>query len=425
MEALHRRDAGLALQLARGLLQANPADPFPHFVMASAHAQMGQPGPARRSAAQAFRFADASPDKFQAAQLASRMALQEKRPTLAQIWLRRTAIHAPNDQVLDQVAKDYRLLRQINPWAFRLRGALRPSSNVNNGADTALQIIDGVPVIGYLSGSAQSLSGVIGTVDVSVFYRLQGTQSSKTTLGGRVYVQRVALSDSAKEQAPDVSGSDFASTFAEFQANHLWAVGPANRGGTAELGLNLGENWYGGARNFRFVRLSGGRSWQVSPRNRLRFRLSGEKRSKARSATYDAHILSGEAHFMRGMANGNRLNISAAFRDSDAAEANGTFKSASVRVGYDFGRPIGPVRLGAALTLGYSDYPKFWHPVIRWHPGGRQDQSAYVDVNMFFSDWDYAGFAPVLRLRAGRKTSTDTRFSSREFSVSLGVESTF
>ena len=44
---------------------------------------------------------------------------------------------------------------------------------------------------------------------------------------------------------------------------------------------------------------------------------------------------------------------------------------------------------------------------------------------MLFDQLDYAGFAPMLRLRAGRKSSNDSRYDIRELSVSLGIESKF
>lgn len=409
------------ITLARGLLEADAKDAEAHYLLARAYAQTGAAARGRRSAARAYRFSRFPQDKFQTAQLAARLAYAENRPMLSQIWLRRTVIHAPSPEVEELVARDYRAVRAANPWYFRLRADLRPSNNVNNGADTALQVIDGVPVTGFLSGAARALSGVIGTLDLYSSYRLHQGPRSATTLSGRYYAQRVELSAEAREQAPLLSRRDFNSTYAEATLRHRFAVGEA---GNAALGLSYGTSWYGGARAYDFARLSGERSWRLRGGQTLSVNGLLEDRHNARFGTNDARILELGAQFRQPLGNGDRLDFALALRESDARWFNGSYRSASLRAGYAFGRPVGPMRLSAGLVLGYTDFPIFRSGLFLV-PGGRQDQSIYGDVSMLFDQWDYAGFAPLLRLRAGRKSSNDSRYDIREFSVSLGIESKF
>ena len=422
--ALQSGDPGLAIQLSRGLLQANPKDPVAHYVIASAFAQLNQPRASRIAAARAYRFSDPGPDRFRAAQLAAQMAYAERRYSLAQIWLRRTAIHVETEDEKKLVARDYQLLRRQNPWSFRVQTDLRPSSNVNNGSDTALQIIDGVPVTGTLSGAARALSGLIGSVDLSTGYRLRANATSATTIGARLFVQRVALSGAAKDLAPDASGADYASTFAEMSLRHGFAVGPPERRGSGAVDLALGESWWGGERSYRFGRITAERAWALQPRTRLEIYALAERRFKSRYRVNDARVFGMGAEIGRAMANGDRLNVTVALRDTDAKSANGSFTSASLRTSYTFKRPVGPARLTAGLVLGYSDYPVFRSGLLLV-PGGRQDRSVYGDVSLFFDRYDYAGFAPLLRLRTGRKKSNDSRFTTRDLSVSLGIASKF
>lgn len=424
VEALKAGDPGLAIQVARGLLLANPQDPFAHYVIATAHANLNQPGPGRAAAAKAYRYSDTGPDKYRAAQLAARLAYQEQRPTLAQIWLRRTAIHAPNETDLELVGRDYKVLRAQNPWALRIRTDLRPSSNVNNGADTALQIIDGVPVAGVLGPTAQALSGIIGSLDLAATYRLRASQTSATSLGGRLYIERVALSSDAQAQAPLARNSMFGSTFAELSLRHGFLAGAPGKGGAGFVDLAIGESWYGEARSYRFGRLSLDRTWRLQNETTVRMNGLVEDRFDARYRSNGATILGLNAEFNRRLGNGDLLALSLALRDTDSVSANGTFQAASFRAAYSFDQPVGPVRLSAGLTLGYSDYPVYQSGLFLV-PGGRQDQSYYADVNMFFDQIDYAGFAPMLRIRAGRRRSNDSRFNSREVSVSLGIQSKF
>lgn len=420
--ALKAGKPDLAIQVAEGLLQADGGDAVAWFVIASAQAQANRPRDGRRAAAQAYRFSPPGPDRLQAAQMAARMAYAENRHSLAQLWLRRTALHVASEEERAQLAEDYRLLRRINPWAFRLQVDLSPSNNVNNGADTALQIIDGVPVIGTLSGEAQALSGLIGTADLDLSYRLRANATSATTLAGRLYLQRVALSDSAQEKAPRASGSDFASTYAEAALSHGFAVGA--QGGSALIEAAGGESWWAGARSYRFGRLRLERAWLIGADAWLRLSGSAERRFMALYAVNDARILGFGGQFSRVLGNGDRLTLSMALRDSQAESINGTFRSASLRAAYAFDQRFGPLRLSAGLTLGYSDYPEYRSGYFMV-PGGRQDQSIYGDLSLFFDRLDYAGFAPMLRLRSGRKSSNDSRFDTREITVSLGIESKF
>lgn len=414
----------LTLQLTKGLLQAQPKAPIVHYLQAAAYAQTNRPVQGRQAAARAYRYAETPSDKFQAAQLAARLAVYSDQPTLAQVWLRRTAIHAPDETSQKFIAQDYKALRRINPWSFRLRLEAKPSSNVNNGSDTALQIIDGVPVTGTLRGGALALSGLIGVFDLATSYRLRETQKTRTTVSGRLYVQRVSLSSEAKATAPMVTGSDYASTFAEVSLRHAFATGPETRRGFAGGDVTLGTSWFGGERSYNFARLAGDRTWRLAGGRHLVLDALYENRFSARYGSNDADVFGVGARLATPLDNGDLFTLSMALRDTRAKWRNGTFRAASLRADYGFGRPVGPVQLSAGLVLGYADYPSFVSGVFLV-PGGRQDKSVYGDLNMFFDRLDYAGFAPMLRLRAGRKSSNDSRFDIEELSLSLGIESKF
>lgn len=424
VHALRENKPGLAMQVATGLLQADPKDPVAHYVIAMANARMNRPGAARKAAARAYRFAEPGAARFRSAQLAARMAYAENKPTTAQFWLRRSALHAPNPKAEAVVARDYRILRQKNPWSFRLRADLRPSSNVNKGSDAALQIIDGIPVTGVLGGAARALSGVIGSVDLNAGYRLRADETSATTLSGRIYAQRVALSDEARAIAPTVENSDFASTFAEVTLRHGFVVGGAPARGIASVEASFGESWYGGDRSFTFGRIGAERRWRVGDGGHVKLNALVERRFNARFAANDAQVLGIGGEWGRELGNGDRLTLGFALRDTDAEHPNGTFTAASLRATYAMDQAVGPMMISGGLTLGYTDYPQFRSGIF-WVPGGRQDQSVYGDLNLFFHEMDYAGFAPMLRIRAGRKDSNDSRYAMQEFSVSLGIESKF
>lgn len=423
-QALDNGDPGLAVRIGKGLLKADPKDPLAYYIIASGYAQLNDPVLARRAAGYAYRFSPPGPNRFEAAQLAARMAFDSGHYSLSQLWLRRTAIHAERDADVDRIARDYKLLRRINPWSLRLRADLRPSDNVNNGSDTSLNIIDGVPDGGTISASARALSGTIASLDVAPAYRLTAGARSATFLAARLYVERVALSESAKALAPRATGSDFASTYGELSLSHAIALGAPDSGGSLRFGLALGESWYGGERSYRFARLEAERGWRLAGGADLVLRAAVETRDKARFRSDDADILGFGLAYGRTLPNGDEIDLTIALRDARAASVNGTYDSASMRLAYAPDQRVGPARLAIGLVVGTTRYDTFIASLFR-PPTQRTDTSLYGDVTLVFDRFDYAGFVPTLRLRTGQKTSNFSRFESRELSLSLGIGSRF
>ena len=411
----------LAYKIAKGLLQADPKSSFAYFVLANAQAQMGQTDAARRSAARSYRFADTKVNHFEAAELAARLAYAGKHPTLTQLWLRRAVQNAPDKQIEAQLARDFGRVRAENPFSFSLRGGIRPSSNINNGANTAVQTIDGSPIVGTLSGDAQALSGIIGHMDASVRYRLRGTKRSRTEISARLYTQRVALSSSARRLASTSSNSDFGSTFFEVGAAHSFAIG--DQGGSGDVAVAAGQYWSGGNAAYRFVRVETGRKWQINNQTRLSLRGTYERRFSARSALLDSDVIGVIAGVHHRLKWGDQISLSLNVRDTDGDYSNTRNLSTTFSARYSFGEQLGPAKVSAGIVVGEADYPDFralFHPSV-----GRDDKSVYADVNLFFPDLDYAGFAPTVRVRAGRKSSNISRYDTRELSVSLGIQSKF
>lgn len=420
VEALRNGNAALAAEMANGLIVAEPRAAYPHAILARAHQMTGDHTAARKSAARAFALAPPGPDRFVMGQLAARTAVAADRPGLAQFWLRRTAIHAP-EAAKAAIAEDYSALRRMNPLSFRLDASLRPSSNVNNGSETAFQVIDGVPVTGALSGAAQALSGTVGSLDLNLRYRLHATDDALTAIGARLYSRRVALSDSAKGLAPTAANRDFSADFGEVSLQHGFAAG---RDRIINLSMAAGQAAYGGRSTFRFVRTGAEHSWLLQDDARFSFGVALENRNGVASSRFDARALSVGLQFARPMANGDRLTLALGLRDTDAVFVNDRARAISLRAGYGLGAPVGAVSLSGALSLGFSDFPDYMSGFIVV-PGGRQETSIQAEITARLDRMDYAGFVPELSLRAGRTGSNDSRFDTRELSVAIGIGSKF
>jgi hypothetical protein len=422
-QALRTGNPETTLLLTQGLIQANPRDGVAYYLRANAYAQIGQPSNARKAVARAYRLGVNSTQKFEAAQLAARLAVQEEKPGLAQLWLRRTAIHSPTEAADKGIARDYTILRRINPWSFRLSGSIEPSDNVNNGAESPANLINGEPAFGLpFSGSALALSGVVGTLDLRVAYRLRASKTSETSLSTRLYLQRVNLSDSARAAAPAASDSDFAFNYAEVSVSHGFRAGPKDKGGTARLGLDIGVAEYGGSKIYDFARLSGSRKWHLSSKTALEISGNVEYRD-APLRTLDATVYSLQATWQQAVGKGNRLDLTLGLRDSQATSVNGTSTSTSLRAVYRLGRKIGPARVQAGFGVAATDYPAYnlFLPVA----GGRQDEAWDANIDFVFEDVDYAGFAPRLSIRTSQTESNISRFSTEQLTVTLGIASKF
>jgi len=423
VQSLSAGNPKLAIRIAKGLLKADPKDRDAYMLLTAGYAQLGRPAAARKAAARAYRFSDSKAAKLNAADIVARTAMAENKPTLTQLWLRRAALHAENEDVKKLIARDYARVRQINPFGFRIRTSVQPSNNVNNGADSALQVIDGNPdVVGILSPSAQALSGTVATFDTILSYRLGQTDRSETRLGGRLYTRQVYLSSEAEEKAPEAENSDFGSTYAELSLKRAQAWGEDGRLG---YGAAIGRSWYADEESFDFARLTLDRGLPLNERNYLSFDSGIEHRWSAYHAVFDETRLTLGTRLSHKLENGDRFGVSLALQHVDGDHVNTLSRSATVRGTYSFAKQLGPAQVSASLTLGISDFPDYTPGLGIEVPGGREDKSVYGDVSFFFSDYDYAGFAPTLRIRTGRRDSNVSRFDTNETSISLEIQSAF
>lgn len=420
--ALDQGQPDVTLQIVSSLLRVNPQDSHALLLASAANQAIGEPKFARRAASLAYRHSENKAQRLQAAQFAASSAFAEERPTLTQIWLRRAAQHAQTEEDAEAIARAYRRLRVVNPWSFYANLSIRPSSNINNGSNSAEQIIEGIPVVGQLSGGAQALSGLIGTLSFSTAYRLHADETSFTSLGFRTEVQRVSLSSEAQDLAPEVSSRDFSYTYAELSLDHTFVVGQ-RKGDHMRLGATAGGLWSPDDLEYTLVRLDAERVWRPDENQSLSF--GGSVASYRRDIDFrDSASIGLRGGYSRKLENGDGLGFTLAYEVTDSDDPNRRSDSVNARIRYSFAKAWGPAKASAALTLSHDDYADYRVGFFAV-PGGRQDTGAYADLSLFFEDYDYAGFAPKLTVRAGRKSSNVSRFETREFSVRLSIQSKF
>ena len=420
-------DPETARRIAAALLQADPNDRAALLVLAAVEPQLGRPTQGRLAGARAYAVSVTNAEKYEAARLTALAAANEGRFTLSQWWLRRALTVAPTPADVAQTTADARGLRNLNPWSSNIELSFVPSDNVNGGADSRFNVIDGVPFVGLLSADAQALSGWSGTLSLSTRYRIAASERSQTVLTARAYGRGVLLSSGAKDfltaSGSDATAADFSSASLDFGMRHDHAL----QFGFYGLGLNLGKTWSAAEFDYSYARLTADRRLPVTDVSTLSFNASLEQRWDENDGQ-DQWRYSLHGTLSRNLANGDQLSATLGFGAVNSDFVNDTARSQTAQLSYSFGRPLGPtgfqaqVQLSAGVQL--QDFDAYSVAFISV-PGGRQDKRVFGSVDLFFSGLSYAGFAPVVTLSVGRTDSNVSRFEHDDASIGFAFRSTF
>ena len=205
-----------AEMLANALLVRDKNDLTALLIRGRALRDLGRLPEARKMMRRAWRLSNNEADKYATALITAQVLSSQGKRTLAQLWLRRAAQHAPNDLLRARAKRDFGYVRQQNPWKTDVTFTFAPNSNINNGSardrsrlDYAIsEILFGEPVEYDLNAKAQAIAGIEIGGAVRSRYRFHQTPISahdaKISLSYRTFSITDDLGNS------DVSGSDFA-----------------------------------------------------------------------------------------------------------------------------------------------------------------------------------------------------------------------
>lgn len=407
-------DLAAADALSSMLIARDPRDAEALFVRALVARRTGRLDRAGNAAAAAWRAAEAPRLKFDAALLAADIAARQERLTRAQIWLRRADQAAGDPARRALIAGAYRQVRRRNPLSFALRFSARPSNNVNNGAETTMIEIGGLPF--FLDPSGQQLGGYEAAAGLSFSYRISETETRRTEALGEVYLHKVWLDSEAKAAAPGVEGSDFDQAVVAAGLRHhrmIWPdLGPSRVAGV------IGQSWYGHAELARWAELQLGQTVRLNDRGRLDFAtvLRAEKRLDDDINSSVSLALS--ASFTRPVGNG-RLSLGATVREVRSASGTVDHASVALRATRAFGR-VGPVVPAVRASVERRNYHKFAAAT-----DGRDDTAVSLGFDVTWPEAGFYGFAPRLSLEARRTLSNVDIYDRNEYAIGLSVVSRF
>lgn len=415
-------DPALAKEIAEAILQQNPDDRDALIVLAVAEPRLGNAAAGRAAGARAWWQSDSAAQRYEAARLTALAASNAGEFTRASLWLRVALIDAPNEAERARTIADGRLVNQRNPWSTQLSFSLAPSNNVNGGAEDDEFSAPGNPT-GTLSEDAQALAGWRASLGIATQYRIHQSESSRTSLAVQGNIGRVRLTEDTS--VPD-EAFDTSSARVSLRHDRLLANGSVSgsvsfgRVNFRDLDLATETTEADGYDSRRFtldyrVPLSENVSLGLSyARELLLYDADGigeiNRNTVGTTVTYT-------------LSSGNRLSAALSWTDSDGDSVNYTSEEQSVRLGYTWSDPIGPVSLSIGGGMRWAEYPDY--RILFPVEGGRQDETVFVDANIGFPNVSFAGFTPGLRIDLSQTDSNVGRFDRTTATAGFTIASQF
>lgn len=412
---LQQGEPRAARAIALGLLQKDSRDYLALMVLAAAERALGRPAQAKFAARRAWRSSTTEKDRFAAAFTMSNILKSEEKYGRAQIWLRRAGEATDEPRYENAARREFRRIRDANPWSINFGFTLAPTSNVNGGPnDNTYTIGDLV----FVDPTAVPLSGLeIGT-ELKVIRRFAPADWGRASFGLRYDERRYILSSAAKAAVPTARGSDY--DFTALEANLALDFASASETAQTSADLTLTQNWQGGSRIAKSHKLRLGREVSPSRVARVGYGVSYQDQTRQDTAVRLTETYTLDAFAIRQLPNKNLLRYGASLSKVDSRSSDMAHTSAIFSLAYLPSEPL----LGAQATfsglLQLREYDR-----LRYGSTVREDQKLALSANFVFNKLDYMGFSPSLTVSATRNFSNKSFFDTQEFGLSLGVKSTF
>jgi hypothetical protein len=416
LNALRSGQPRLAFAISDGLLKADESDGHALYIKAKALGQLQDYDQGRRTAAKAYRAARTDLQRFESATLAAQLSFSDEKMTHSQLWLRRAAHFAPDETMRDATVNAFRKVRYRNPVNLQLSFSASPSDNVNNGSNSPFNIIDGSPLVGTLSPSAQAIKGTVFSLNMQGSYRVAETDRSQTRLVARAYLRHIEFNN----PVPGISSSDLASQRLQLGIAHIWAPG---EDGYWRAEANAGRAWYAGSPFYDFLGVTFQREQKLTDTLRLSFGGGLEHQFDQTVPITDATVWSAITGLTYQFTGGSKLGARALYRQIDAGGTNRASQQWTGMVTYTLGRQIGPAKI--SVNVGHSTLDYDSYSVVFPVPGGRVDRSWFGELSATLSSASYMGFAPVVSVRSETSRSNISRFDVDQTGVSFGLRSEF
>lgn len=413
-QAVLTGDLALADGLSSALLAQDPDDPDALMVQAFVLRSRGDLDAAAAAAARAHRLAETPALRFDAAMLVADIKARQERYTSSQIWLRRADQQATTDPQRQVAANAYRQVTRLNPLAIQLRFSARPTNNVNNGAETTVIEIGGLPFV--LDPSGQQLGGFEASTGLSLSYRLDEEATRRTDLVAELYYRKIWLDSAAQAAAPGAEGADFDYGVVIAGLRERRLIWP--EWGVSQATVLLGQSWYGGNGLARWGELQLGQTVSRGATSSFNFGavLRSEKRldDDINSSESLAFSVDWNSELDKGA-----YSIGAAVKNvwSDSATVDQT--SVLLRASRSFDDIA-----GLRPTITGSIEQRLYHEFVS-SSDGRTDVAISLGLDVTWPEVTFYGFSPRVSLNARRTYSNVDIYDRNEYSLGVTAVSRF
>jgi hypothetical protein len=391
------------------LLARDPKDADALAVRSALLLQRGRTDAALEAAALSYRNASSDRQRFEAAMLAARSALADERFIRARLWLLRAEGNAESERRRRDVAEARAAVARIDPLSVQLRFAAAPSNNVNNGAEVTTIDIGGLPFV--IDDSGRQLSGYYASGGVALSYRIQSTDTSRIEALIEGYAREVWLSSEAEALAPGVQGRDFDHHALLAGLRHTRLVWPEL--GPTQVTLVTAYERYGHRSHARWQEVQGLQAVNRGEAGILRLGVRARRTERFDDPINDSVTLGIFGDLMRRAASGTETHYGAYLTSTESDGPTVDNLALGVSTARDL-PPLGEVRPRIAAGIEARDYREW-----TISPGGRRDDTAYVNVDLMLPAGPLKLLSPTISLAARRTWSSVDIYDRNELSVSF------
>lgn len=405
----------LAKEISLALLQRDPNDVRALIILSRAERDFGNYEQAKDYGKRAWAHAETDVLKFAAALATAQALSSDGARTSSQFWLRRAADVAPDQRLKSIAIRDFRYVRDRNPWTTQFEFGITPSSNVNNGSKSETMEIDGLPYV--LSGDARALSGVEYKLGVETEYSRKISEYTWLYVGASAKGKEYSLSSKAVEQAPNIDESEL--SYAEAELTFGTTFFPHPNGGPIDASMSFGRVWSGGQELSDYARANLQHFKRVGP-HRFTFGLSVEDQRRKDAEINSSVSWTGQAVWSKRLENGDTAQLNLAYRDTQSDGPAIAHEAGIAGIRYSFGKPIAGARIGLSYTFESRAYDQ---PLYSTTP--REDKKNIFEVSAFLYNLELYGFAPEIGVSLIQNRSNVPLYETEEYGVSINFKSVF
>ncbi len=404
-----------ARAIALALLERDPGDVTALIVLSRVERDLGAHRAAAAAGRRAFRLAGNGQDRFAAALATAQALSSDGRRTEAQLWLRRAAHAAPDEQARRIAIRDFRYVRARNPLSVQLSFGLTPSDNVNGGPTSTTLVIGGFE---FVNPDAVPLPGVIASAGADLGYTLDISPATALRAGLALSATAVALGPEARRKVPSARGSDYGDS----EVAVSLGLSHSLSGGRLRLGLQAeaGREWSGGVPFMDAARLSASADLALGPATRAGVRVEVERQDRLDHALRSADVLTFGSRLVHALPRGGALEVDLAFGRTDSRSAAIAQRSVRLGLGWTLAQPVAGAETTLITRLELRDYDR---PLFAADP--REDIGTDLGIRMVFRELDVMGFVPRVQIDARRNRSSVALYDTRSLSLHLGIQSSF